>query len=240
MPRGLLYGPFHPEHEEIPPDASQEYVFECSDALHSCLREFYQTICPLLTPIPSLENIDMLCAMYTEHICSARINAVDVLLAFEQRLRRGIFEAKRRLPGKDPKHVALKRGLDEDIRLARQLSDADILSMKGVFIALKVWMCLFTRLDRYIVRYNAFLPELIRLHEQLDPWCFLTINFSSTKSKISTSGPRVHEKHAHEDSLPTVKSCAVASGVFFRSGLNLASHPGLGLTNRRNGRNCGS
>ncbi|KAJ7725106.1 hypothetical protein B0H16DRAFT_286533 [Mycena metata] len=110
MPRGLLYGPFHPEHEEIPPDASQEYIFECSDALHSCLREFYRTICPLLTPIPSLENTNMLCAIYAEHISSSRIDALRVLLAFETRLKREVLQSKRCLPGKDPeadKQVAL-------------------------------------------------------------------------------------------------------------------------------------
>lgn len=146
IPRGLQYRPFHLDHEEIPPAATDHRQFDCSPALDTYLIEFYHNIRPLLT-IPSFDSAP-LCVLYTNYLCVGETEQSEMVIGFRRRLMKDMVDWCRTLPVDVTEMLKLNLQLD-NTHLAMQLMKAHIFSMQSELIELKVWVCLLIELVEF-------------------------------------------------------------------------------------------
>ncbi|KAJ7654382.1 hypothetical protein DFH06DRAFT_1474336, partial [Mycena polygramma] len=166
MPCSETSQPFHPEHAEIPPAATVERQFQCSDTLDSHLLEFHQSVKPLLT-IPSFDDTSI-CTLYIECLSDQETDRVRIA-DFRGRTTQGLVAHFRALPPDAAKLVVTAKvlcvgpGLD-DRELVKQLVIAHIFSMRSELIELRAWTAVCLKLFRYSHKRNNYVRELQRRH----------------------------------------------------------------------------
>ncbi|KAJ7690293.1 hypothetical protein B0H16DRAFT_1655518 [Mycena metata] len=229
IPHGLAHGPFHPNHEDVPPDATEEYSFDSSLTLESYLDDFNRKIRPSLK-IPSLDDPSKLCAIFFDQATPSRIKELEVMSAFSQRVMSEMLRWWRHLPQDLRTQVRLGSAeAGDDGALAMQLTKAhvllnpvdddalamqtsvDIFSTNGKLIELKAWICIFTELNDYFLRYQTFINQLARLHDQPHDCSVLSATtdlgvITWVKKLFRPSDPLVGDKDLNHESLPVNKS----------------------------------
>ncbi|KAJ7724260.1 hypothetical protein B0H16DRAFT_1736860 [Mycena metata] len=150
MPHGLDSRPFHLDFERVPPEATERREFQCSTTLESYLVEFYHEILPKF-PFPSLAGSPDFCALLASHNSNDVYSVRYSIWVFKWRVTRAMLAWLAALPEDATAQVVLgpPLGQGDEERLAMQLSQATMLSMRDDLIELRVWASIFTEIDDY-------------------------------------------------------------------------------------------